>query len=83
MARLAMDEANPPELRGRMFAELAQYVAPKRRAMEISEPRARDELSALPMSELLRRLDAIISNTEPVPALLPDPAQDDSSTELH
>ena len=36
MALLAMDPANPVELRGRMFAELAQYVAPKRRATEIS-----------------------------------------------
>jgi hypothetical protein len=36
MARLAMDESNNPELRGRMFAELAQYVAPKRKAVEHS-----------------------------------------------
>lgn len=36
MARLAMDESNAPELRGRMFAELAQYVAPKRKAIEHS-----------------------------------------------
>jgi len=34
MARIAMDESNPPELRGRMFAELAPYIAPKRRAIE-------------------------------------------------
>ena len=36
MARIAMNEANPPELRGRMFAELAGYVAPKRKAVEHS-----------------------------------------------
>ena len=36
MARLALDEENPPELRGRMFAELAQYIAPKRKAIEHS-----------------------------------------------
>ena len=36
MARIAMNEANPPELRGRMFAELAGYVAPKRKAVEYS-----------------------------------------------
>jgi hypothetical protein len=36
MARLAMDAANAPELRGRMFSELAQYVAPKRKAIEHS-----------------------------------------------
>jgi hypothetical protein len=35
MALLAMDANNPPELRGRMFAELAGYVAPKRKAVEI------------------------------------------------
>ena len=28
-----MDEANPPELRGKMFAELAGYVASKRKAI--------------------------------------------------
>lgn len=38
MARLAMDEGNTPDLRGRMYAELAQYVAPKRKAMELSGP---------------------------------------------
>lgn len=36
MARIAMNRKNPLELRGRMFAELAQYVAPKRRAVEHS-----------------------------------------------
>lgn len=36
MARLAMDEGNPPDLRGRMYAELAQYVAPKRKALDLN-----------------------------------------------
>ncbi len=36
MAALALDTKNTPELRGRMFAELAQYVAPKRKAVEHS-----------------------------------------------
>lgn len=36
MALLAMDVNNSPELRGRMYAELAQYVAPKRKAVENS-----------------------------------------------
>jgi hypothetical protein len=35
MAQLAMDTANSAELRGRMYAELAQYVYPKRRACEV------------------------------------------------
>jgi hypothetical protein len=36
MARIAMNKKNPVELRARMYAELAQYVAPKRKAMEHS-----------------------------------------------
>lgn len=36
MARIALDQKNPPELRARMYAELAQYVAPKRKAIETS-----------------------------------------------
>ncbi|MDN3987022.1 hypothetical protein [Zwartia vadi] len=36
MADLAMDANNTAELRGRMYAELAQYVAPKRKAVEHS-----------------------------------------------
>ena len=42
MAALALDPTNPPELRGRMLAELAQYIAPKRKAVEHSaEPGTR------------------------------------------
>jgi hypothetical protein len=37
MARIAMDPESPPELRGRMYAELAQYVYPKRRAIDTGE----------------------------------------------
>src|SRR3954468_4717558 len=36
MARIAMDEGNPVELRARMYAELAGYVAPKRKAVDLS-----------------------------------------------
>jgi hypothetical protein len=36
MAMIALDANNPIELRARMYAELAQYVAPKRRAVEHS-----------------------------------------------
>lgn len=35
MAHIAMDTFNPLEIRARMFAELAQYVAPKRKSVEI------------------------------------------------
>ena len=37
MAILAMDEATPIDIRARMYAELAQYVAPKRRASEVQQ----------------------------------------------
>ena len=36
MARIAMDERNRAELLGRMFAQLAQYIHPKRKAVEHS-----------------------------------------------
>jgi hypothetical protein len=36
MAKIAADKKNPIELRARMYAELAQYVYPKRRSMELS-----------------------------------------------
>jgi hypothetical protein len=36
IARIAMDEKNPPDLRGRMYAELASFVYPKRKAVEVS-----------------------------------------------
>jgi hypothetical protein len=36
MARIAMDEENAVELRARMYAELAGYVAPKRKAIDHS-----------------------------------------------
>ena len=35
MALIAMDDSNPVEIRARMFAELAQYVAPKRKAIQV------------------------------------------------
>ena len=36
MARIALDPANTPELRAKMYAELAQYVAPKRKSVDLS-----------------------------------------------
>jgi hypothetical protein len=38
MFELATDPQNSPELRGKMCSELAQYVAPKRKAVEHSGP---------------------------------------------
>ena len=36
MARIAMEDANAVELRARMYAELAGYVAPERKAVDVS-----------------------------------------------
>ena len=36
MARIAMDESNSIELRAKMLAELAPYIYPKRKTMDIS-----------------------------------------------
>jgi len=36
LARIAEDEDNPIEIRTRAYSELAQYVAPKLRAMELT-----------------------------------------------
>jgi hypothetical protein len=57
MARLAVDENNSPELRGRMYAELAQYVAPKRKAIEHSS-----DIGGTAFAEFLMSL-----NTQPKP----------------
>jgi len=62
MAKIAMDEANPPELRGRMFAELAGYVARRERLSSIPRRRIgehhgqlddREDVRSLPASELV------------------------------
>ena len=36
MARIATDEANPPELRLKAYSDLAPYLYPKRKAVEQS-----------------------------------------------
>ncbi|MEO8715192.1 MAG: hypothetical protein ABI369_09280 [Acetobacteraceae bacterium] len=69
MARLASDETNAPELRGRMYAELAGYVAPKRKAIEHTGadggPIATEETTTLDLSALtteqLRTLCGLIA----------------------
>lgn len=38
MAKLAMDPKNTPELRGKMYAELASFAFPKRKAVDLSGP---------------------------------------------
>src|ERR1700733_5011903 len=51
MARIAMSKKTPVELRARMYSELAQYVACKRKAVEHSS-------DAGLLETLLLRLDA-------------------------
>ena len=58
MARIAMNEANPLELRGRMFAELAGYVAPKRKAIEHSSEDGSGEITVRWMTPDVRSLPA-------------------------
>ena len=38
MARIAMDPQSSPELRGKMFSDLARYLYPQRKAVEHSVP---------------------------------------------
>jgi len=38
MALIATNKKHAPELRGRMYAELAGYVHPKRKAIEVTGP---------------------------------------------
>ena len=66
MAKIAADEAAPVELRARMFAELAQYVAPKRKAIDHRlEPEA---------AEAMRLTRIEIVGVEPDPNRFPDRA---------
>ena len=58
MAKLARDDTVPIALRARMFAELANYTAPRRKAVELSgpngqplEPRPAFDMSLLTLRE--------------------------------
>ena len=45
MAKIALDPNTPIELRARMFSDLAQYVAPKRRAVDHSASEGTGEIT--------------------------------------
>jgi len=69
MARIAMNTKNDIALRARMYAELAQYIYPKRRAVEIT-PGKTDATGAqlVPLDVLLleyRQLRAGKQSTAP------------------
>jgi hypothetical protein len=60
MCRLATDPKVKPELRGRMHAELAQYLWPKLRAMELSGPGGSAiDLNVSGTELLSRRIDSL------------------------
>ena len=50
-------EACSPELRGKMNAELAQYIAPKRKAIEMSGELGTPDLAAILRERFARRAD--------------------------
>jgi len=57
---------SPPELRGRMYAELAQYVAPKRKAIEVSGPDGGAiELSPARREQILQRAALMLEEGQP------------------
>jgi len=56
MARIATDSRTSKELRGRMYAELAHYVYPTRKAMEVSGPGG----DAIPIKRIIGVADAEI-----------------------
>src|SRR4051794_40418318 len=66
MAAIAQDEAQPPALRARMYAELASYVAPRRKAIELTgsgggpiETKAMIDLDALSTEEMTTLRDLL------------------------
>ena len=59
MVEIALDLQNPPELRGRMAAELAGYCYPKLRASEHTADIEHTVNDGSAVDELRRRLDAL------------------------
>jgi hypothetical protein len=59
MLELALDTSNPPELRGRMFSELAKYTYPQLRAVEHTADVEVTAGDGSAVDELRRRLDAM------------------------
>src|SRR5215510_2519845 len=67
MARLAMDPNSSPDLKGRLYAELAQYVYPKRRAVEQTVIDPRDEMTE---EEILIKIREILDDNPSFRALI-------------
>jgi hypothetical protein len=56
MVRIAMDPKSSPELRLKAAAEIAQYILPKRRAVEVTH---KDVFSEMTLEQLERMADAL------------------------
>ena len=68
MALLANDKKTKPELRGRMFAELAKYRWPQLKAIEMSGPGGGPiELHDSAREELLGRISGLAARIGPSP----------------
>src|SRR5262245_45921495 len=67
MAGLAMDPNSSPDLKGRMYAELAQYVYPKRRAVEQTVIDPKDEMTE---EEIFARIREILNDNPSYRALI-------------
>jgi hypothetical protein len=57
MAKLAMNPRNTPELRGRMFSELAQYLHARRKAIEHTSPEGDTPFKSGLTDEQANRID--------------------------
>src|SRR5262245_25049478 len=77
MARLAMDPNSSPDLKGRMYAELAQYVYPKRRAVEQTVIDPKDEMTE---EEILTKIHEILSENPSYRALIEPEIIDEKRT---
>jgi hypothetical protein len=65
MARIAMDEKHTPELRARMYSELATYLFPKRRAVELAADPVTPQQSKL-VVEFVRAKPQVAPSDTPV-----------------
>ena len=61
MARIAMDESADLSLRGQMYKELAQYIAPKRKAVEMQ---AEGQLSLIEIIQSIAQCEDPASATD-------------------
>ena len=71
MVKLAQDESLDPSLRGRMYAELAQYIMPKRKSVEMEAKVETVEVKGPDFAALQQKLARAAVGRAPA-----DPARD-------